>query len=157
MRIKRWQAYAAGIMSAEAVGIIAGLLTREDTRIYAESVVKPALAPPGWVFPAAWTLLYALMGIGAAGAYLADDSPQRGRALWFYGLQLFLNFCWCFIFFSLQAFGVALIWLLILFGSVLLMTLFFYRLDKTAGLLQVPYLLWLSFALYLNWGVWTLN
>ena len=157
MSVKNWQAYAAGIAGSEIVGMIAGFLTRADTKIYAASVVKPPLAPPGWVFPIAWTLLYALMGLGAARVYLREASPERSRALGVFGLQLLFNFCWCFIFFSLQAFGAALIWLLLLLALAVWMAALFCKIDKSAGLPQAPYLLWLMFAAYLNGGVYMLN
>ena len=118
---------------------------------------KPPLSPPGIVFPIVWGILYALMGIGAARIYLAPESRERTRSLLLYFVQLMFNFFWSIIFFNFQRFGFALIWLLVLWVLILRMILAFRRVDKTAALLQIPYLLWVTFAAYLNFGVWRLN
>lgn len=155
-RISR-KRYLFWIVLCEAVGLIAGLLTREGTRIYAESVTKPPLSPPAIVFPIAWTVLYGLMGIGAARVSAGTDTGERRRALLFFGLQLFFNFCWSFWFFDLEAFGFAFFWLATLLALAAAMAWSFRRVDALAGNLQWPYLLWLLFAGYLNLGVWLLN
>jgi len=142
---------------AEAVGLLSGWLTREGTQIYAETIVKPPLSPPGWVFPVVWTVLYALMGISAARVWLAAPSKARNLGLNLFVAQLIVNFFWSPIFFNLQAFGLAFFWLLLLWGLVLWMILRFRKVDSLAAKLQIPYLLWLTFAAYLNLGVWYLN
>ena len=124
---------------------------------YSDSIVQPPLSPPGWVFPVVWTLLFALMGIGAARIYLSPPSSQRSLGLNLFIAQLAVNFFWSPIFFNLQAFGFAFFWLLLLLGLVLIMTLIFRKVDPLAAKLQIPYLIWLSFAAYLNLGVWYLN
>lgn len=145
------------ILLAEAVGALSGWLTREGTQIYAQTIVKPPLSPPGWVFPVVWAILYALMGIGAAKVYQAPASKTRSMGLNLFITQLVVNFFWSPIFFNLQAFGFALLWLLLLWGLVLWMILVFRKVDPLAAKLQIPYLLWLTFAAYLNFGVWCLN
>lgn len=142
---------------AEAVGLLSGWLTREGTAVYAQTIAKPPLAPPGWLFPVVWTILYALMGIGAARVYLAPPSKARSLGLNLFVAQLVVNFFWSPIFFNLQAFGFAFFWLLLLWGLVFGMILAFRRVDPLAAKLQIPYLLWLTFAAYLNLGVWYLN
>jgi len=142
---------------AEAVGLLSGFLTREGTQIYAEMLQKPPLSPPGWVFPVVWTVLYALMGLGAARVYLTEPSRARNRGLNLFILQLAVNFLWSPLFFNARAYGAALLWLLLLWVLVLAMILAFRKTDKTAALLQVPYLIWLTFAAYLNWAVYRLN
>ena len=97
------------------------------------------------------------MGIGAARIYLSPMSAQRTRSLLLFFLQLIFNFFWSIIFFNLQAFGFALIWLVVLWLLILWMILSFAQVDKVAALLQIPYLLWVTFAAYLNYGVWMLN
>lgn len=97
------------------------------------------------------------MGIGAARIYATAASQRRTVALEVYLLQLAFNFFWSIIFFNFQAFGFALLWLLVLWGLILAMIRVFYPLDRTAALLQIPYLLWVTFAAYLNFGVWLLN
>ena len=145
------------ILLAEAVGALSGWLTREGTQIYAQTIVKPPLSPPGWVFPVVWAILYALMGIGAAKVYQAPASKTRSMGLNLFITQLVVNFFWSPIFFNLQAFGLAFFWLLLLWGLVLWMILAFRKVEPLAAKLQIPYLLWLTFAAYLNLGVWYLN
>ncbi len=152
-----WKTYAFWILLAEGVGALSGWLTREGMKLYEQAVVQPPLSPPGWVFPVVWGVLYALMGIGAARVYLAPASSNRSRGLRLFLVQLAFNFFWSIIFFNLQAYFFALIWLLALWALILWMILAFRRVDTPAAWLQVPYLLWVTFALYLTFGVWTLN
>ena len=149
--------YLLWILLAEAVGGLAGWLTREDVKIYTDSIAQPPLSPPPLVFPVAWTILYALMGIGAARVSLAPDGPRQSRALAVFGLQLGMNFLWSILFFKFQRFGLALVWLIALWGAILWMASAFSRVDKAAARLQIPYLVWVAFAGYLNLGVWVLN
>lgn len=142
---------------AEAVGALSGWLTREGTQLFSETVAKPPLTPPSLVFPIVWGILYALMGIGAARVSLTEPSEDRSRGLNLFVAQLIVNFFWSLIFFNAQAYGFAFFWLLLLWGLVLWMTLTFRKVDPIAAWLQVPYLLWLTFAAYLNFGVWRLN
>lgn len=155
--MKHWKTYAFWILLAEGVGGLSGWLTREGTKIYNESIVRPPLSPPGAVFPIVWGILFALMGIGAARIYLAPPSSERRRGLLIFFLQLTFNFLWSIIFFNLQAFGLAFIWLVALWLLILWMILTFRKVDPLAAWLQVPYLLWVTFAAYLNFGVWLLN
>ena len=152
-----WKPYAAWILLTEAVGGAAGLLTGSAMKIYESTILKPPLSPPGLVFPIAWTVLYALMGIGAARIWQTPLSPGRSRSLRLYLLQLAFNFCWSFLFFSLQAFGLSFFWLAVLWVLIVRMMLSFYEVDRTAAWLQLPYLIWVLFAAYLNLGVWKLN
>jgi tryptophan-rich sensory protein len=97
------------------------------------------------------------MGISAARVWLTPENLQRSRGLNLYVAQLIVNFFWSLIFFNAQAFGFAFIWLLLLWVLVLLMILQFYKVDKLAAFLQIPYFIWLTFAAYLNIGVWYFN
>ena len=97
------------------------------------------------------------MGIGAARVSLAPKSKERSLGLNLFVIQLIVNFFWSPIFFNAQAFGTALLWLILLWLLVLAMILVFRKVDKSAGNIQIPYLLWLTFAAYLNYGVWQLN
>ncbi len=154
---KNWKTYAFWILLAEVVGALSGWLTRDGMKTYEQTVTQPPLSPPGWVFPIVWAILYALMGIGAARVYLAPASNNRSRGLMLFLVQLVFNFLWSIVFFNLQAYGFALIWLLALWALILWMILAFRRVDKPAAWLQVPYLLWVTFAVYLTFGVWVLN
>ena len=154
---KQWKTYAFGILLSEGVGALSGFLSREGTQRYLKTVVKPPLSPPGMAFPIVWSILFALMGIGAARKWLMPPSAVRRRALEIFLVQLVVNFFWSILFFNWSAYALSLFWLLLLWGLVLWMLVSFYRLDRPAGLLQIPYLLWISFAAYLNLGVWLLN
>lgn len=157
MKEHKWIPYVLWILFTEAVGFLSGWLTRQGSELYSETIVKPPLSPPAMVFPIVWGILFVLMGIGAARIYLAESSPARTRSLRIFLLQLAFNFFWSILFFNFQAFGLALIWLLILWGLILWMIFSFRQVDPPAAWLQVPYLLWVTFAAYLNFGVWRLN
>ena len=156
-RLAQWKAYAAWIAASEAAGTLSGWLSRDGMEFYKAAVLKPPLSPPSIVFPIAWTVLYGLMGIGAARVYLGADSRERSRGLRWFWLQLGFNFCWSPVFFNLRWYGFALIWLAVLWGLILRMALEFGKTDRKAAWMQAPYLLWTAFALYLNFGVLLLN
>ena len=154
---QNWKTYLFWIALAEGVGALAGWLTREGNEWYRQYVEQPPLSPPGWVFPVVWGILYALMGFGAARVSLTPPSPERSLGLNLWTAQLIVNFFWSPIFFNAGAYGFALLWLLLLWILVLWMILSFRKVDQLAALLQIPYLLWLTFAAYLNYAVWALN
>ena len=152
-----WKYYLLWLSLSQGIGFLAGLLTREGTALYGQMLDKPPLSPPAWVFPVVWTVLYALIGIGAARISLAPASRERSRALNVFVAQLIVNFFWSLIFFNAQAYGFAFAWLLLLWLLIVWMILAFAKVDRAAALLQIPYLLWATFAAYLNYGVWKLN
>ena len=119
---------------------------------------QPPLSPPGWIFPVVWTVLYLLMGY-ASYRIAESDAPKedRRKALTFYGIQLFLNFLWPLVFFGLQWYFAAFGLLLALWVFIYLTMHFFEQIDETAENLLIPYLLWVTFAGYLNLGVALLN
>ena len=149
--------YLLWILAVEAVGIMAGYLSREGTALYASMAEKPPLSPPAVVFPVVWTVLFALMGIGAARVAAAPDSKTRSGALNVFIVQLVVNFFWSLIFFNAQAYGFAFVWLLLLWVLIAAMILLFWPVDRAAALLQVPYLLWVTFGGYLNFMIWLMN
>lgn len=157
MKNHRWLAYVFWIALVEGVGALSGWLTREGVEVYTRDIIKPALSPPAWVFPVVWVALFALLGIGVARVYLAPPSAARNRSLGLFWVQLAFNFAWSILFFNLQRFGFALGWLVVLWGLILWMTLSFHKTDTASAWLQVPYLLWVAFAAYLNFEVWMLN
>lgn len=157
MKQHAWKTYAFWIFLTEAVGVLAGWLTRADVKRFAAEVIQPAWSPPDMVFPIVWTILYALMGIGAARIDLSQTSAERTRGLQIYLVQLAVNFFWTLIFFYWQAFGFALIWLALLWGLILAMILAFREVDRLAAWLQLPYFLWVSFAGCLNAAILLLN
>ncbi len=138
-----------------AAGGISGFLIRDSTAAYAE-MERPPFSPPGVVFPIVWTVLYLLMGVSC---YIAARVPRRPKRAVFalYALQLAVNFLWPLVFFCQKELLLAFVLLVLLWGLVLLMIFAFSALDRKAALLQIPYLLWLTFAGYLNWGIYLLN
>ncbi|SDM66131.1 TspO/MBR family protein [Acetanaerobacterium elongatum] len=136
-------------------GGLSGILTSGSMQLY-QSIKKPPLSPPGWVFPVVWTVLYLCMGIAA---YLisASESVYKGRALVLYGAQLVVNVLWPVFYFTLEWRLFSFAWLVLLIVLVLATTFYFFRISKTAGYLMLPYILWLLFAGYLNLATWLLN
>lgn len=151
-----WKTYLLWILLTEAVGL-SGWLTREGVTLYRETIVQPPLSPPSLVFPVVWGILFALLGISGARIYLAPASSARSQGFLLFLSQLAFNFCWSLFFFNAQWFGFAFLWLLMLWGLILWMIYSFRQVDPLAAWLQVPYLLWVTFAAYLNFGVWVLN
>lgn len=148
--------YGLFILITEAVGTVAGLLTTLGMEKYS-AVEKPALTPPEIVFPIVWTILYALMAVSAARVWLTEESEEKDKGLKLYVVQLGMNFLWSILFFNFQAYGFSFFWLLGLLSVIVLMTLTFYKSDRIAAYLQIPYILWVSFAGYLNFMVWLFN
>jgi len=149
--------YLTWILAVETVGVLSAFLSRSGTLIYTEVIQKPALSPPAIVFPLVWTILYALMGIGAARIAAGEEGQARFRGLNVFVVQLIVNFFWSLIFFNARAFGFALVWLMILWVLIIAMILLFRQVDRPAALLQIPYVLWVTFAAWLNYAVWQLN
>lgn len=147
--------YLIGIGAAELVGLLARLFSGAGDAFYG-TLKQPPLAPPGWVFPVAWAILYAMMG---AASYLVygSDSEQRSSALALYAIQLAVNFSWTLVFFRFRLIGAAAAVLILLNVLLVLTVVQFWRVHRSAGILMLPYLLWTLFALYLNLGVWFLN
>lgn len=139
------------------VGAIAGFLTRNSMDDFAR-LNQPPLSPPGWLFPVVWTILYTLMGISASLISQSDaDESAKNSALRIYYLQLFVNFLWPLFFFGGQWYFFSLLWLILLWFLIAVMITRFYAISKTAGYLNVPYFIWVTFATYLNAGIWILN
>ena len=154
---KDWRAYLGFIVLSVGTGLLAALLTSGGFDFYSGDLVKPPLSPPAVLFPIVWTVLYVLMGIGAARIWLAPESADRRKGLNIFITQLIVNFFWSLIFFNAQAFGFAFLWLLLLWVLIILMIIRFYKTDKLAALLQIPYLLWVTFAGVINFGVALMN
>ena len=157
MKAINWKKLIFWILIAEGVGVVTGLLSMDGTEYYNASVIQPPFSPPGWVFPVVWAILYGLMGISAYLVSQAPVSAERSRGLNLMVAQLIVNFFWPLLFFNAQAYGFSLLWLILLWLLVLWMILAFRKTVPLAAWLQIPYLLWLTFAVYLNAGVWYLN
>ncbi len=150
--------YVISIAIALAVGGLSALLTSGNMDLYSD-IVQPPLAPPAILFPIVWTVLYILMGIGAAMVYNERQNKPKevARALIVYAVNLFLNFFWSIIFFNMRAFLFSFVWLILLWITIIIMIVKFYQIKPAAGLLQIPYLIWVTFAGYLNFAIFLLN
>ena len=139
------------------VGGIAALLTTDSMKAFA-SFDKPALSPPGWLFPVVWTILYTLMGVSAYLIAFSSASPiEKANALALYTYQLAVNFLWSIFFFNFEWYFFSFLWIILLWILVFLMIRAFWKINRTAAYLNIPYLIWITFAAYLNIGIWILN
>ncbi len=138
-----------------AIGALSGVVTSGSMERYAQ-MAKPPLAPPSWLFPVVWTILFILMGIASYLIYMSGN-PEKKSALFFYGAQLVVNFIWPIIFFNFGKYLFAFIWLMFLWVWVIIMNVKFYRINRSAGLMIIPYVIWLTFAAYLNFFAYYLN
>ena len=155
---KKIKPYIISVIISLGVGGLSAFLTRGNMDLY-DRIVVPPLAPPGALFPIVWTLLYTLMGISSAKIYIEGKNGNASvqDALKVYALQLVVNFFWSIIFFNMEAFLFAFIWILLLWALIVIMIRKFSRIDSVSAWLQVPYLLWVTFAAYLNLAIYILN
>ena len=151
--MSRFKIFAKSILIPVIVGGTVGLIT--SNAINYNDLIQPAFAPPSFLFPIVWTILYVLMGVSYG--ILENKALVDAEINSIYYLQLTVNALWSFIFFVFKWRLFAFIWILILDALVIDMIIKFYKKDKTAGLLQIPYLLWISFATVLNFAVYLLN
>ena len=153
----QWKPLIISILISLSVGGLSALLTMSSMNQY-KSYSLPVIAPPSYIFPIVWTILFILMGISAYMIFVSKaDKKLKANALFLYGLQLIINFFWSIIFFNFQLLFFAFVWIILLWIVVLLMISKFYKVNKTAAYLQIPYLLWITFAAYLNLGIYIFN
>lgn len=156
--LKKLKPFIVSVVIALAVGGISAAVTSGSMDIYSE-INRPPLSPPSILFPIVWTVLFMLMGISAALVYRFKDTKHDGvrTALIVYGVNLAVNFIWSLIFFNMQAYLFAFIWILLLLAVIVAMIILFKRVSPLAAYLQIPYLLWVAFAAYLNFAIYLLN
>ena len=148
---------AAAILIPLAVGAFSAFLTAEDMKGY-ETLPHPALAPPGWIFPIVWTILYVTMGIASYLVYAADTAPEtKRRALRPYAAQLAMNLFWSTLFFTYTRYLVSLLWLVGMWVLTLIAAVRFFRIRRAAGVMMSVLLLWSSFAAYLNFSYYAMR
>jgi len=154
----QWKTLLIALAVPLLTGGLSAFFTRDSMMNFA-LLNKPPLSPPGWLFPVVWTLLYTLMGLASYLVFTSDTASdtQIRQALTSYGLQLFFNFFWSILFFNLKSYYFSFIWLCILLFFILLTAWQFYKINKWAGILMVPYILWVTFAGYLNLAIALLN
>ena len=145
------------ILSTLLIGGISGFATASSINGWYVTINKPSFNPPNYLFGPVWTSLYILMGISLYMILQSDSNELRKKAVTIFSIQLFLNFCWSFIFFNFQNLGFAFVEIILMWISILTMIIIFYKINKTAAFLQIPYLLWVSFASILNGSIWYLN
>ncbi len=138
------------------VGLLSSFLIRNGVNYFNDNVVKPSFSPSPWLFPIAWTILYILMGIAS---YITEINNKQNNNLpfIFYFIQLGLNFIWPIIFFIFKWYLVSVVIIVLLLAFSILTTIEFYKVNKQAGYLLIPYILWLLFATVLNVSVLLLN
>jgi tryptophan-rich sensory protein len=150
-------AAVASVAIALAVGAIGGFATASSVTSWYVGLNKPAFNPPNAVFAPIWTALYVLMALAAWRVWRAPAGRARSAALLLYAVQLALNLAWSLIFFGLRRPDLALIEVAALLAAVIACAVAFWRIDRTAGLMLVPYAAWVAFASVLNFAIWRLN
>ena len=156
--MKNIKSYAFSILITLGVGGLSALLTRGNMDLYSE-INTPPFAPPAILFPIVWSILYVLMGVSAAIIWNTESvmKSERKSAIYTYALSLFFNFLWSIIFFNMRAFLFAFVWLLVLLFLIVRTISKYRKISPFAAYLQIPYLLWVSFAGVLNFAIWYLN
>ncbi|MBN2198196.1 tryptophan-rich sensory protein [Candidatus Wolfebacteria bacterium] len=164
MKIKTFFKLIIAIIVCQLAGIIGSFFTVSAIPGWYNGITKSALNPPAWVFGPAWITLYFLMGISAFLIWLSygkeiEEAKKKiiKKALTIFIFQLILNATWSIIFFGLQNPFLALMEIILLWLAILWIIIYFYKISRLAGLLLLPYILWVSFAIYLNYSIWVLN
>ena len=143
-------------MACLALGTLSGLITISAIEGWYTTIRKPSWTPPNWIFGPVWSLLYILMGI-ALGLILNTRHPLKKKAVLIFIIQFILNLAWSFIFFYQQMIGLAVVDILFMLGSIILTIFYFNKINRVAASLLIPYLLWVSFASFLNLAIYLLN
>lgn len=140
-----------------AVGGISTILTREAMEKF-QTLQQPPLSPPAWLFPVVWTMLYLLMGL-ASYLIVTARAPERQKrkAILVYAVQLAMNFCWSLIYFNAKMYLIALFWLLVMWALIIWLCMLAWDIRRSATWCLLPYLAWVTFAAYLNFGIYLLN
>lgn len=149
-------ALIACVVLCLGLGWLSGLVTEYSVATWYPTLVKPTWNPPNWVFPIAWTILYTMMGV-ALWFVWKDDAQNKTAAYTAFGIQLFLNFIWSFLFFYLQSPLLGFIDIVLLWVAIIATIAAFSKHSKIAAYLLIPYLLWVSYAMSLNWFIFIKN
>lgn len=149
--------FVVAIVIPLGLGSVAGLVTSEAIPEWYASLNRPSFSPPNWLFGPVWTSIYILLGISLFLVWKQAPGSDRNKALLMFGVQMVLNFAWTFIFFYFKMLQLALIEIVFLWLSILLMMLWFYKVKPLAAYLNIPYILWVTFATLLTAGYYYLN
>lgn len=154
----KFLAFILNIALTLCVGALGGYATAQSVKIWYPTLNKPSFNPPNWLFAPVWTILYILIGIAAYLIWLKRDQIIHfPRTVAIYLIQLILNLAWSFIFFYLHEVGFALAEIILLLIVIVINAIMFYKIDKRAGYLFIPYILWVSFASFLTYNIFILN
>lgn len=154
MKIK-WKELVIAIIIPLSVGFIASFLSKDSITTF-NLLNKPPLSPPSWIFPIVWSILYILMGISSYFIYISDNKNKKS-AMFLYALSLFLNFVWPILFFNFELYFFSFLWIIALWIIIIFTIISFYPIKPFAAYLLIPYLVWVSFAAYLNYAIAILN
>lgn len=140
-----------------SLGAVAGIFTAQAVPEWYATLNQPSFSPPNWIFGPVWTTLYLILGVSFFLIWKQEQSKRRNQAILIFLVQIALNFGWSFLFFYYHLIGFALIEIILLWGTILGMILMFYKIRPLAAYLNLPYLLWVTFATILNAGYYFLN
>ena len=149
--------FLISILLPLSLGAIAGMFTSQSVPEWYATLNRPSFNPPNWIFGPVWTTLYIIMGISFFLIWKQEASKVRNRAILIFLLQLMLNFAWSFIFFYFNMIGLALVEIILLWISIVMMLVVFYKIKPIASYINIPYLLWVTFATVLNASYYILN
>lgn len=139
-----------------SVGAVSGMITHNSMNLY-QKLKKPAFSPPGWVFPVVWSVLFVLMGIASYLVITSDRIREKAKAAVSYITQLALNFFWPIFFFKMKWYQFSFFWLVFLWCAVIANIKYFYLTSRKAAYLLIPYVIWITYAGYLNLFIYLLN
>jgi len=158
MNLKNTAKLISSVAVCQAAGIVGSVFTAPAITTWYAQLIKPEFNPPSWLFAPVWIILYTLMGVSLYLILKEDMSDKKIRfAVSIFAVQLTLNAAWSFLFFGLKNLFLAFLEILILWAAVIITIRSFYSISRTAGLLLLPYILWVSFAAVLNFSIWILN
>ena len=149
--------FLISILLPLSLGAIAGMFTSQSVPEWYATLNRPSFNPPNWIFGPVWTTLYILMGISFFLIWKQEASKERNRAILIFLLQLLLNFAWSFIFFYFNMIGLALVEIILLWISIVMMLVVFYKIKPIASYINIPYILWVTFATVLNASYYILS
>jgi tryptophan-rich sensory protein len=147
----------AWLVVCYGVSAVGGLVTEHAVETWYQTLAKPGVNPPDWVFGPVWTVLYGLMAVAAWLVWASADNVARRRGIVWFCAQLAVNLMWSFVFFGARMLGLAVVDIALLWALIAVTMVFFFKVSRAAGWLMVPYLGWVTFAGYLNWAVWMMN
>jgi len=145
------------IIIAQSAGVIGSFFTAPNIETWYVFLERPFFAPPNWLFAPAWITLYTLMGIASFLVWRKRQFPRARSAIFFYLGQLLFNALWSIVFFGMQNPFLGFLVIIILWLLIIVTTLKFWKTERAAGLLFIPYIVWVSFAAALNFSIWQLN